>query len=125
MPEIHLKQSKFTYSACGPFTKNKKRIQKLKETEETSHIYKNELDKACFQHDMSYGDFKDLEKRTASHKVLKNKTFSIAKNPNLLSVIDIFSKFVSVAPLKDKEGISVINPFQKFLKESSRKPRKI
>ena len=125
MPEIHLKQSKFTYSACGPFTKNKKRIQKLKETEETSHIYKNELDKACFQHDMSYGDFKDLEKRTASHKVLKNKTFSIAKNPNLLSVIDIFSKFVSVAPLKDKERISVINPFQKFLKESSRKPRKI
>ena len=63
MPEMHLKQSVFTYSACGPFTKNKVRIQKFKEAEETSYIYKNELDKACFQHDMAYGDFKDLKKK--------------------------------------------------------------
>ena len=55
---MHLKQPGFTYSACGPFTKNKKRIQKFKETGDTSYIYKNELDKACFQHDMAYGDFK-------------------------------------------------------------------
>ena len=52
MPEMHLKQPKFTYSACGPFTKNKERIQKFKQTGGTSNIYKNELDKACFQHDM-------------------------------------------------------------------------
>ena len=52
MPEMHLKQPGFTYSACGPFTKNKERIQKFKETEDTSYIYKNEVDKACFQHDM-------------------------------------------------------------------------
>ena len=81
MPEMHLKQPGFTYSACGPFTKNKERIQKFKETGDASYIYKNELDKACFQHDMAYGDFKDLERRTASDKVLRDKAFNIAKNP--------------------------------------------
>ena len=81
MPEIHLKQPGFTYSACGPFTRNKERIQKLKETGDSSCIYKNELDKACFQHDMTYGDFKDLARRTASDKFLKDKAFNIAKNP--------------------------------------------
>ena len=78
MPEMHLR---FTYSACGPFTKNKERIQKFKEMGDTSYIYKNELDKVCFQHDMAYGDFKDLAKRTASDKILRDKTFNIAKNP--------------------------------------------
>ena len=52
MPEMHLKQPTFTYSACGPFTKNKERIQKFKETVDTN-IYRNELDKACFQHGMT------------------------------------------------------------------------
>ena len=79
--EMHLKQLRFTYSACGPFTKNKERIRKFKEMGDTSYIYKNELDKACFKHDMAYGDFKDLAKRTASDKVLRYKTFNIAKNP--------------------------------------------
>ena len=78
---MHLKWPGFTYSACGPFTKNKERIQKFKEAGDTSYIYKNELDKACFQHDMVYGDFKDLERRTASGKVLRDKAFNIAKNP--------------------------------------------
>ena len=63
IPEIHLKQSRFTYGACGPFTKNKKRIQKFKETGDTNYIYKNKLDKTCFQHDMAYGDFKGLKRR--------------------------------------------------------------
>ena len=62
MPKMHLKQPGFTYSACGPFAKIKKRIQKLKKTGDTNYIYKNELDKACFQHDMVYGDFKDLNR---------------------------------------------------------------
>ena len=62
MLEMHLKQPGLTYSACGPFTKNKKRIQKFKETRDSRYIYKNELGKACFQHDMAYGDFKDLAK---------------------------------------------------------------
>ena len=81
MPEMHLRQPGFTYSACGPFTKNKERIQKFKETGDTSYIYKNELDKACFQHDMAYGDFKDLKKRKASDKILRDKAFNIVKNP--------------------------------------------
>ena len=80
MPEMRLKQPGFTYRACCPFTKNKERIQKFNETGDTSYIYKNELDKACFQHDMAYGDFKDLARRTASDKMLRDKAFNIAKN---------------------------------------------
>ena len=212
MPEMHLKQPGFTYSACGPFTKNKERIQKFKETGDTSYIYKNELDKACFQHDMAYGDFKDLARRTASDKMLKDKAFNIATNPkhdgyqrglllwfknvliknpqavvlirmqiNLLlimsvvldlaeklhkpiikkvkkrtvysrfkdniwgadladmqliskfnkgfrfslCVIDIFSKYAWVVPLKDKKGVSIVDAFQKILDDSNRKPNKI
>ena len=59
----------------------KGRIQKSKETGDTNYIYKNELDKACFQHDMVYGDFKDIKRRTASDKILRDKAFNIAKNP--------------------------------------------
>ena len=81
IPEMYLKQPWFTYSAYGPFTKSKNRIKKFKEIGDTSYIYKNELGKACFQHDMAYGDFKDLAKRTASDKVLRDKAFNIAKNP--------------------------------------------
>ena len=81
MPEMHLKQPGFTYSACGPFTKNKEWIQKFKETGYPSCIYKNELDKSCFQHDMAYGDFKDLKRITYSDNVLRDKAFNIAKNP--------------------------------------------
>ena len=81
MPEIHLRQPQFTYSACGPFTKHEQRIQKFKETGDTNYIYKNELDKACFAHDAAYSDSKDLTKRTAADKILKNKAFDIAKDP--------------------------------------------
>ena len=66
---------------CGPFTKNKERIQKFKETGNTSYMTKNELDKACFEHDMVYGDFLDLARRTASDNVLRDKALNIAKNP--------------------------------------------
>ena len=54
LPEMNLKQPGFTYSACGPFTKNKKRIKKSKETRDTNYIYKHELDNACFHHDMAF-----------------------------------------------------------------------
>ena len=80
MPEMHLKQPQFTYSACGPFTKHKQRIQKFKETGDTNYIYKNELGKACFAHDAAYSDSKDLTKRTMADKILRNKAFNIAKN---------------------------------------------
>ena len=81
MPRMHLRQPQFTYSACGPFTKNKERIQKFKETGDTKYIYKNKLDKVCFQHDMAHGDFKDLARRTAADNVLRDKAFNIAKHP--------------------------------------------
>ena len=217
MPEIHLRQPQFTYSACGPFTKHEQRIQKFKETGDTNYIYKNELDKACFAHDAAYSYSKDLTKRTVADKILKNKAFDIAKDPKydgyqrglasmvykffdskvaspdkksvgsgakrvntkiapqneqlaeelhqpiirkfqkrkvysafkdniwgvdladmqllskynkgirfLLCVIDIFSKYASVVPLKDKKGISIVKAFQIILKQSnSRKPNKI
>ena len=64
MPEMHLKQPGFTYSACGPFTQNKVRIEKFMQTGNTDFIYKHELDKACFQHDIAYGKSKDLAKIT-------------------------------------------------------------
>ena len=82
MPVMHLKQPHFTCSACGPFTKNKERIEKFMQIGNTDFIYKNELDKACFQHDNAYGKSKDLIKRTQSDKVLKDKAFKIANNPN-------------------------------------------
>ena len=208
MPEMHLRQPGFTYSACGPFTKNKEIIQKFKEIGDTSNIYKNELDTAYLQHDIAYGDFKDLPKRTAADKVQRNKAFKIASdqkydgyhrelasmvykifdkksqgkglannnnnnNENiqlaneihkpiikkvnkrivyssfkdnvwgvdladmqllskfnkglrfLLRVIDIFSKYAWVIPLKDKKGIILVNAFQIILKECNRKPNKI
>ena len=81
MPEIHLRQPQFTYSACGPFTRHEERIQKFKETGDTNYIYKNELDKACFVHDAAYSDSKDLTKRTIADKILKNRAFDIAKDP--------------------------------------------
>ena len=79
MHEMHLLQPRFTYSGCGPFAKKKKRVQKFKEMGDSRYIYKNKLDKGCFQH-VAYGDFKDLAK-TASDKISCNKAFNIAKNP--------------------------------------------
>ena len=81
MPQMHLRQPGSTYSACGPFTKTEGRIQKFKQTEDSRYIYPNELDKACFQHAMAYGDFKDLTIRTVSDKILRDKAFNIVKNP--------------------------------------------
>ena len=96
MPEMHLRQPGFTYSACGPFTKDhlqkkkKKRIENFKEIGESQYIYQSELDKACFQYDMTYGDFKDLIRRTASDKILHDIAFSIAKNPKYMDIKGVF-----------------------------------
>ena len=80
MSEMHLNQPRFTYSSCGLFIRNKERIKKFKKTGDSRYIYQNELDKACFQHDMVYGDFKNLSRRTAADKVLRDKVLNIAKN---------------------------------------------
>ena len=204
MPEMHLRQPGFTYSACGLFTKNKERIHKFKQTGDSIYIHRNELDKTCFQHDIAYGNFKDLKRRTAADNVLRDKTFNIAKNPKydgyqrglaptvynffdkktkgsgvtlanksihqneqlaeelhkaiirkfkrkevysafkdniwaadladmqliskfnkgfrfLLCVIDIYSKYAWIVPLKDKKGVSIVNVFQSILNKSNRK----
>ena len=84
-----LNKSGFTYSACGPFTKNKEGIQKFKETWDSKYVYRNELDKACFQHDVAYGDFKYLAKRTASDKVLHDNAFNIAKIQNMMDIKEV------------------------------------
>ena len=68
MPELHLKQPGFTYSACGRFTKHRERIQKFRDTGNLKHLHRNELEKACFAHDTAYSDIKDLVKRTISDK---------------------------------------------------------
>ena len=81
MPEMHLRQARFVYSACGPFTKHKERINEFKRTGDTRYIYRNELDEACFQHDSAYADHRDLINRTESNKVLRDKPYDIASNP--------------------------------------------
>ena len=80
MPELHLKQPGFTYSARGPFTRNKERIERFMQTGNTDFIYRNKLDKACFQYDTAY-DSKDLARRTQSDKVLRNRPFKVASDP--------------------------------------------
>ena len=223
MPEMHLKQPQFVYSACGPFTRHKEGIKKFEQTSDTSYIYRNEFDKACFQHYSAYADHKDLINRTKSDKVLRDKAYNIASNPEydgyqrglasmvykfldkrstagpsslermgsgfkklknttkssslersssiladelhkpvikkfekrkvysqfkdniwgvdladmqslsrknkgikyLLCAIDLFSKYAFVIPLKDKKGISIVNAFNKIIKQFGRKPNKI
>ena len=203
MPELHLWDPKVKiYSACGPLTKHTQRINKFLNTGLLSEIYKNELDKACFQHDVAYNKNEDLKGRTQPDIVFKNKVFKIATDSKydgfqralasmvwkffnerskkvlgsgienkqladefhkpiikkfkrkkvyssfkdniwgvdladmqliskfnkgikyLLCVIDLFSKYAWVVPLKDK-GASIVNAFQKFLDSSKRKPSKI
>ena len=199
IPEMHLRQSQFVYSACGPFTRYKERIKVFKRTGDTRYIYRNELNKACFQHDSAYADHKDLINRTKADKVLRDKAYNIASNPKydgyqrglasmvykffdkksmgsgtakpssleriasssiladelhkpiikkfekrkvysqfkdniwgvdladmqslrrknkgieyLLCVIDLYSKYAFVIPLKDKKGISIHNAFNKI-----------
>ena len=77
---MHLKHIGFIYSASGPFTKNKERIENFMQTGNIDFIYKIELDKACFQHDVTYGKSKDLSKRTQSDKVLRDKASKIASD---------------------------------------------
>ena len=131
MPEMHLRQPGFTYSACGPFKKNKEIMQKFKQTGDAKYIYKYELDKACFQHDMAYGDFKDLKRRTAADNVLRDKAFNIAKTPKydgcqrgLVSMVyKFFDKKTkdSGVTLANKSGIKSI-PQNEQLAEELHKP---
>ena len=75
---MHLRQPRFTYSVCGPFTKHKERIKKFNQTGDTPYIYRNDLDKACFQYDSACADNKDIINRTRADKVLRDKVYDIA-----------------------------------------------
>ena len=203
IPEMHLRQPQFVYSACGTFTRHKERIKEFKRTGDRRYIYRSELFKACFQHDSAYADHKDLINRTEADKVLRDKAYDIASNPEydgyqrgltsmvykffdkksigsgikkhsssilandlhkpiikkfdkrkvyslfkdniwgvdladiqslsiknkgikyLLCVIDLYSKYAFVIPLKDEKGVSIVNTFNKIIKQSNRKPKKI
>ena len=114
--ELHLKQPGFTYSACGPLTKHREGIQKFRETGNLKHLYKNELDKACFAHDAAYSGSKDLATRTISDKILKDRAYEINKNDKydgyqkaLASMVYKFfhKKTGSGAIATSKAGISV------------------
>ena len=108
---MHLKQLGFTYSAGGPFTKSKERIQKFMQTGNTDCIYKNDLDRACFQHDMAYGKYKDLNKRIESDKVSRDESFKIASNPKYdgyhRGLVSMIYKFSNKNP-----QVGVLNLFQ-------------
>ena len=82
MPETHFKKPLFIYLQClWAIYEKQRKNSKVKETGDTSYIYKNELDKACFQHDTAYEDFKDLKTSIFSDNFLRDKAFNIAKNP--------------------------------------------
>ena len=132
MPGMHLRDPFVSIcSACGPFAKNKERTQKFLETGDLRYINKNELDKACFQHDMAYGDFKDLRRRTQSDKVLKDKAFKIASNTKynvyeigLASMVYKFfdkkSKGIGVKN-KRKENLQLANELHKRINRKFKK----
>ena len=103
MPEMHFVQPGFTYNVLGPFTKNKKRIQKFKEIGDSRYIYQ-------IQHNMAYGNVKDLTRRTASGKILRDKAFNVAKNPKYYGyqkglasmAFKLFDKKTSRGAIKNK-----------------------
>ena len=108
IPEMHLRQPHFVYSACGPFIRQKEKIKEFKRTGDTRLLYRNKLDKACVKHDAAYVKYKAVENRLVSGQKLKNSAYDIASNAKydryqrgLASMVDKFfgSK---VAPLDKK-----------------------
>ena len=81
MQEMHLRQPRFVYSACDPFTRHKERIKEIKRTGDARLLYRNELDKACFKHDAAYAEYKDVENILISDQNLRNSAYDIASNP--------------------------------------------
>ena len=131
MPEMHLIQPQFVYSACGPFTRHKERIKEFKCTGETRYVCRDELDKACFQHDSTYADHKDLINRTKADKVLRDKAYNIASNPKydgyqrgLASMVYKFfdSKVASPDKKSMGSGINTIKSSSSILADELHKP---
>ena len=116
MPETHLRQPRFVYSACGPFTRHKERIREFKSTGDTRLLYRNELDKACFKRDAAYAKYKDVENRLISDQKLRNSVYDIASNPKYdgyqRGLASMVCKFFDskVAPLNKKTMSGKGNP---------------
>ena len=84
MAELHLWDPEVEkYSACGPFTRHKQRIDQFMKDGILSHIAKNKLDAACFQHDSAYNKYKNSVKRKQSDTVVRNKALKIATDPRV------------------------------------------
>ena len=122
MREMHLRQPGFTYSTCGPFTKNKERVQKFMQTGNTDFIYKNELDKVCFQHDMAYVKAKDLVRRTQSDTVMRDKAFKIASDPKYDGYQRGLASMVYKFFDKESSGDSIISEANYQLEDELHKP---
>ena len=129
MPEMHLRQPQFVYSACGPFTRHKERIKEFKRTGDTRYIHRNKLDKACFQHDSPYADHKDLINRTEADKVLRDKAYDIASNPEydgyqrgLVNMVYKFFDSKVASPDKKSGGGGFKKPSSSVLADELHKP---
>ena len=122
MPEMHLRQPRFVYSACGPFTRHKERIKEFKRTSDTCYIYRNELDKACFQHDSAYADHKDLINRTEVDKVLRDKAYDIASNPKYDGYQRGLASMVYKFFDKKSTGSGTTKPSSSILADERHKP---
>ena len=105
MPKMHLRQPQFVYSACGPFTRHKGRIKEFKSTGDTRYIYRNELDKACFQHDSAYADHKDLINRTEADKVLKIKCTILLVIRNMMVIKEVSQVWFISFLIKNQRGV--------------------
>ena len=118
MPVMHLKQPGFTYSGCVPFTKNKERIGKFMQTGNKDFIYKRELDKACFQHDMAYGKSKNLAKGLNQTKLLRDKAFKVASDPKYDGYLkeDQFQWFSSFLIKNLGGGVAALFPYKSATK---------
>ena len=126
MPEMHLRQPQFFYSAFGPFTRHKERIKKLKQTGDMRYIYRNELDKACFPHDSAYADHKDLINRTKSDKVLRDKAYDIARNPEYhgyqRGLVSMVYKFFDKKSMRSGIKKDITKPSSLILADEIHKP---
>ena len=129
IPEMHLRQPQFVYSACGPFTRHRERIKKFKQTGDTRYIYRNDLEKACFQHDSVYADNKDLTNRTKADKVLKDKAYNFASNPEydgyqrgLASMVYKFFDSKIALPDKKSMGSGFVQDSSLILADELHKP---
>ena len=80
MTKLHVNHPRFTYIACGPFTKHCERIQRFRETDNFKHLYRKEWGIASFAHDAAYYESKDLAKITISDKILQDRACKIARN---------------------------------------------